>query len=152
MKTIQAVITGIITGTLVLLTGSCDRSEHTFTSDWRYQSDRCWVGPEYWANRLQDWQINNGKLVCVNSNLGFRTVHLLTRRMGKEPGEATIGVTLGLHPHLSRSGSEGWAGILLGAGEDKLDYRGSALIHHSHGDAGGLIVAVNESGQVVFFG
>lgn len=150
MKTIQAVIIGVIAATLVLLTGSCDRSEHTFTSDWRYQPDRTWVGPEYWANRLQDWQISNGKLVCVNSNLGFRTVHLLTRRMGKEPGEATIRVTLGLHPRLSRTGSEGWAGILLGAGEDKLDYRGSALIHHSHGDAGGLIVAVNESGQVVF--
>jgi hypothetical protein len=31
-----------------------------------------------------------------------------------------------------------------------MDHRASALIHHSPGDAGGVIIAVNESGQVIF--
>ncbi len=135
---------------LILCLGSCDRSEVSYTSSWEYQPDRVWAGPEFWANRLQDWRIEDGKLKCLNSDLGLRTVHLLTHQVDSTRGELKIEVTFGLNHDAGRNGSEGWAGILLGAGGGRMDYKGSALIHHSPGNAGGLIVAVNENGQVVF--
>ena len=36
-----------------------------FESDFENTPDRIWVGPEYWANRLQDWRIHDGWLECV---------------------------------------------------------------------------------------
>ena len=27
--------------------------------------ERCWIGPDYWANRLQDWRLVDGRLECV---------------------------------------------------------------------------------------
>jgi alkaline phosphatase D len=135
---------------LLVISGACNREKNTYKSDWHQQPDRVWVGQDMWANRLQDWRLEDGKLICVNSRLGFRTVHLLTHQLGEITGEANIEVSVGLNPFASRKGADGWAGILIGAGEDQLDYRASALIHHSPGKTGGIIVAVNEYGQLVF--
>lgn len=129
---------------------SCNKDKVNYQSSWEYQPDRIWAGPEFWANRLQDWRIENGKLECMNSNLGLRTVHLLTHQIDSTFGEVNIKVSFGLNPQARRNGNDGWAGILIGAGEKKLDYRASALIHHSPGEAGGIIIAVNENGQIVF--
>jgi alkaline phosphatase D len=129
---------------------SCNKSTVEYSSSWEYQPDRVWAGPEYWANRLQDWHLEGGKLKCINNSLGLRTVHLLTHQIGEDYGKLDIELFFGLHPASSRQGNNGWAGILLGAGEGKIDYRASALVHHSPGDAGGILVAVNELGQVVF--
>jgi alkaline phosphatase D len=139
----------ILVVTLITIS-SCNRSGTEYSSSWEHQPDRVWVGPEFWANRLQDWHLEDGRLKCVNSTLGLRTVHLLTHRIGEDVGKLDIGLTFGLSPESTSQGNDGWAGILLGAGAGRIDYRGSALIHHSPGDAGGIIVAVNELGQVVF--
>ncbi|MEX0986622.1 MAG: hypothetical protein WD052_04020 [Bacteroidales bacterium] len=149
MKKLTNPILLLIVVTLFTFT-SCDRSATSYTSGWEHQPDRVWVGPEFWANRLQDWHIEDGMLKCVNSTQNLRTVHLLTHQVGENYGELKIELTLGVNPEARKTGSDGWAGILLGAGEGKIDYRGSALIHYSSGTAGGVIVAVNENGQVVF--
>lgn len=57
-----------------------------FRSDWHSDLNRRWVGPQYWANRLQDWRVNDGRLECVNARLPMRTVHLLTRRISQRHG------------------------------------------------------------------
>ena len=36
-----------------------------FASQWSQAPDRVWIGPEYWANRLHDWRIQDGRLECV---------------------------------------------------------------------------------------
>jgi hypothetical protein len=149
MKNIQTRLIPTILLTAMLFK-ACDRPQHEFRSDWHQQPDRVWIGQDYWANRLQDWRIENGKLICVNTAKQFRDVHILTHRMGEEGGTFEAEITFGLHPEASNSGANGWAGLLLGAGEDTLDYRGSAMIHYSPGAAGGLIVGINEFGQVVF--
>ncbi len=135
---------------ILLAISSCNRSTVEYASAWEHQPDRVWVGAEFWANRLQDWRMEDGKLECINNTLGLRTVHLLTHQIGNQFGKLELEVAFGLHPESARQGSDGWGGILLGAGQGEMDYRGSALIHHSPGDAGGIIVAVNESGQVIF--
>ncbi len=44
------------------------------------KTQRTWIGPEYWANPLQDWQLNNGRIECVQSG-GDRNVFLLTHEL-----------------------------------------------------------------------
>ena len=41
--------------------------EVNFKSNWNNWFDMKWVGPEYWANRMQDWVIENGRAVCIVS-------------------------------------------------------------------------------------
>ena len=49
------------------------------------QTTRIWLGADYWANRIQDWQIDDGKIKCVASNWN-RNISLLTYRMGENEG------------------------------------------------------------------
>lgn len=135
---------------LILLTVGCNREKQSYHSDWQHQPNRIWVGPDMWANRLQDWRLEDGKLQCINTSLGLRTVHLLTHQIGGSKGSVKLEISLGLNPGAARIGADGWAGFLIGAGEDQLDYRASALIHHAPGNTGGIVIAVNEYGQVVF--
>src|SRR6056297_362027 len=67
-----------------------------FVYDWSGSKDRIWVGSNFWANRLQDWRISNGRLECINGWMSGRTVHLLTMRSGAKSGSIQIGVRLGL--------------------------------------------------------
>jgi len=70
----------------------------TFQSAWPEDVERVWIGPEYWANRLQDWRITAGRLECVTGkeSLPMRTVHLLTRRLGEDEGDLVMSVHTGL--------------------------------------------------------
>jgi alkaline phosphatase D len=117
-----------------------------FQSRWTTDIDAIWVGPNYWANRLQDWQINNGRLECI-ARRPMRTVHLLTHRLSALEGDFSTSVRLGpLQPSNVRSAGSS-AGFLVGAGRD-LDYRAAALIHHSYGESGGLYAGVDASGRL----
>ncbi|WP_370980924.1 hypothetical protein [Agaribacterium sp. ZY112] len=39
--------------------------------------ERPWLGADFWANRLQDWQLNNGRIECPRGEMSFegRTYH-----------------------------------------------------------------------------
>ena len=37
-----------------------------FLSNWHLCPDRVWIGPEYWANPLQDWQLANGRIEALS--------------------------------------------------------------------------------------
>src|SRR5690606_3945915 len=51
-----------------------------FTSKWHLLPDMTWTGEDLWAQRLQDWQIRNGKLRCLVQGKD-RTVHVLTHQV-----------------------------------------------------------------------
>lgn len=36
-----------------------------FKSEWHLWRNMKWVGPQYWGNRLQDWELNNGQVICT---------------------------------------------------------------------------------------
>src|SRR5262245_47602158 len=57
-----------------------------FASQWAKSFDRVWLGPEYWANPLQDWRLAGGRIECINTAAN-RNVHLLTRQVGEQPGD-----------------------------------------------------------------
>ncbi len=116
-----------------------------FVSEWPGDVERTWVGPEYWANRLQDWRISKGRLECLEGRAGkpMRTVHLLTRRLTEGSGELDMGVRTGLlGKELSPQAA---VGFLIGAGPD-LDYRAAALVHHSVGKGAGIFAGIDGDG------
>src|SRR6267142_929655 len=58
---------------------------------------RTWLGPEYWANRLQDWRLQQGRMECLTGASGdeARTVAALTTEMTKSVGSAHLSVRTG---------------------------------------------------------
>ncbi|MHC4208655.1 MAG: alkaline phosphatase D family protein [Planctomycetota bacterium] len=123
-----------------------------FESAWPAGVQRRWIGPEYWANRLQDWRLRSGRLECVQGADRFplRTLHLLTRRARAEPGTLTMSVRTGPIDPVADGPPRGWSGFLIGAGGDHVDYRLTALVHHRPAADGGLLAVVDPSGQVAF--
>ena len=49
-----------------------------FTKSWATTADRTWVGAEFWANRLQDWEINGGRLQPRFQGVGCADFRQLT--------------------------------------------------------------------------
>src|SRR5437588_6557821 len=65
-----------------------------FFSQWNNALDRVWLGPEYWANPLQDWRVAGGRIECVKAAPN-RNVQLLTRQLGEQPGDLQMSVKIG---------------------------------------------------------
>jgi hypothetical protein len=136
---------------LAIFFAGCKRSGESkhFTSYWNNCPDRYWTGPEYWANRLQDWRISGGRLECINGSLPRRTLHLLDRYLSAEPGTFQQQVTMGLIKKSGTDAEDSWSGFLLGAGSLEMDYRKRAIIHGVPGKEGGLIAALNIRGDIL---
>jgi alkaline phosphatase D len=110
---------------------------------------RTWLGREFWANRLQDWQLNEGKLECLSGGAGdqVRTVALLTREMIAGGKNAFLSAKAHL---LEVGGRGGFFGFLIGAGAGALDYRAAALVQKASGVGGGLLCVFESDGRVRF--
>ncbi|HUG67395.1 MAG TPA: alkaline phosphatase D family protein [Pirellulaceae bacterium] len=119
-----------------------------FSGDWSQTPDRVWAGKTYWANRLQDWHVNGGRLECSQRQARYpmRTVHLLTHQLNDSTGHFAASVRAGLIDD-ETVGEETAVGLLLGAGGGEMDYRSAALIHHSSGAGAGLFVGVDGLGR-----
>lgn len=117
-----------------------------FTARWG-QLERCWIGPEYFANRYQDWRLRNGRVECIEAraSLPMRTLHLLTHSLADADGRARLHVATG---PLSTASTRGRRGFLIGSGGRDADYRRSALTHHQPAEDGGLLCVVDAAGQV----
>jgi len=104
-----------------------------FLSHWDKTPDRIWLGPEYWANPLQDWRVADGRIECITAAAN-RNVHLLTRQLRDQPGDLTMSVRIGrLGGKLSDG--KGSAGFRIGITGPLRDYRNS-LIYGQGLDAG----------------
>lgn len=96
----------------------------SFQSAWPEDASRVWPGPEYWANPLQDWQIQLGRLECISSG-GDRNVALLTREVAERPGDLHLSVKIGLLD--GTPPSEGFVGFRVGSKHPMNDYRATAI-------------------------
>ncbi|MCP4725058.1 MAG: hypothetical protein GY863_08485, partial [bacterium] len=112
-----------------------------FRSNWHDASERIWIGPEYWANRLQDWKIANSRLECVFSG-NNRNVHILTRQIGSEPGGFDITFHAAMINRSAPQVSENWIGCRIGAKGRFNDYRDSAIF------GVGIDIGVTASGEL----
>ncbi len=106
---------------------------------------RTWLAPQYWANRLADWRLSNGRIEALTANAGGRTVGVLTRQV--VDGEA-IGA-LSVRTGTLATGS-GFSGFLVGAGAGALDWRAAALVMAAGGQGGGLLATYDSDGNVRF--
>ncbi len=95
-----------------------------FASEWANAPDRIWIGPEYWANPLQDWRLQRGRIECINPAID-RNVHLLTRQLGERPGTLTMTVTLGRLDDKPLGDGKGSAGFRIGIQGPLKEYRNS---------------------------
>ncbi len=140
----------VIIAALMQITGCTEESPeilYTFPDN----VSRTWIGPEFYANRLQDWQLENGRIECIESSESrpMRVVHLLTHSLADEEGSLEMSVDLGtVDP--GQTDETTWAGFLVGAGGEDVDYRLTALVHHKPAEGGGLFAGIDGTGQVVF--
>ena len=100
--------------------------EPTFISQWHTCPDRVWLGPEYWANPLQDWRIAGGRIECVNAAPN-RNVHLLTRQTGEQPGTLSMSVRIGRLGGGKLNEGNGSAGFRIGIMGPLREYRNSLI-------------------------
>jgi hypothetical protein len=131
---------------VLLLLQSCDRIKPRFyRSDWESSPDGCWTGADYWANRLQDWSIINGRLECLSVK-PMRTVHLMTGRIASKKGSISSSVDIFAAGGEDPDGNS-QAGILIGAG-GKLDYITASLVFHSWGEKAGIFAGLDGNGNL----
>ncbi len=111
-------------------------------------ADRTWIGPEWYANRLQDWRLRDGRIECVNGAERYpvRVAHLLPWSIG--PGES-FRLSVRLDALVVGLDDEACSGFLIGTGGDGVDWRLSALAHHRPAEDGGVFVGVDAQGQAV---
>ena len=87
---------------------------------------RPWIGPEFWSNPLQDWQLHNGRMECLVSG-GDRNVFWLTRELKDSAGNLSMSVLLGRLESDGPPLREGFVGFRLGVKGHYNDYRDSAI-------------------------
>lgn len=97
----------------------------TFGSAWHRTPDRVWIGPEYWANPLQDWRIAAGRVECTKA-APDRHVHLLTYALSTEAGVFTTSVRVGRFSG-DLGGGPGSVGFRIGITGELEDYRNALL-------------------------
>lgn len=122
---------GSITGT----TGTA------FQSEWPKRVESTWIGPDYWANRLQDWRVAKGRLECIFIGPN-RNVNILTRQLSARKGNLNMSVRLGIPGGGYGSSPGAWVGFRIGIKGEFNDYRDSAV----HGT--GLDMGVTASGKL----
>ncbi|MCP4710584.1 MAG: hypothetical protein GY869_18325, partial [Planctomycetes bacterium] len=112
-----------------------------FQSDWPTDAARTWIGPDYWANRLQDWRLSGGRIECLASDVN-RNVNLLTVQSDGAPGTMKMRVRLGLLDANNAGFETAWAGFRVGIQGQFNDYRDSAV------RGKGLDVGITTDGQL----
>ncbi len=121
-----------------------------FASDWPAGVARVWIGPQYYADRLQDWRLRHGRVECIEAGRKrpMRVLHLLAADASDAPGTLRMRVRLGPVEPDGRPRADSWAGFLLGAGGPDVDYRLTALVHGRAAPHGGLAAVVDAAGRV----
>lgn len=111
---------------LIVIVSSCkNESMINLLTELPSNNERVWIGNEYWANPLQDWQLNNGQIECVTSG-GYRNIYLLTNEIGSQKGDFTIKVNA-KKLTIDEDLTEGWIGFEIGVRGEFNDYRDSAI-------------------------
>ena len=147
MRARVCLIVFILLSTVVC--SSCLHSER-FVTSFAKDANRTWIGPDFWANRLQDWALVDGQIRCIEKRevKPMRTLHLLSLRMNPEARPFKISVITGSISKSGKLNDDAFSGFLIGAGAH-LDQRAAALIHHAPGPEGGILLGMDGRGRAV---
>ena len=105
----------LIFGTFIWVCSHSSLSADAFQKDWTSHIDRTWIGPEFWANRLQDWEIKNGFIQCIESSkkAPLRTLNLITGSTILKGDSLKLAVEI--HSEKPSKASQALAGFLIGS-------------------------------------
>jgi alkaline phosphatase D len=120
-----------------------DTPSGNFAESWNQTPNQVWTGPGTWANRLQDWQVQNGRIQCLQATRSYRTVHRTGTTIRGDGGGFTLSVRTGVHAGTNTGTAR--TGFLLGAAPN-LDWRGALMVHGSLGRDFGLFLGVRPNG------
>lgn len=95
---------------LAFLFASCSKKQ-SFHTDFDTTNDRVWVGKDFWSVPLEDWKVENGRLLCAGKVPNSR-VNVLTRVLSPENGDFEVSVKIRLE---KRGETPGAVGLILGA-------------------------------------
>jgi phosphodiesterase/alkaline phosphatase D-like protein len=124
-------------------TGSPDGA---FADNWNNTPNQTWAGPGYWANRLQDWEVRNNRVQCINGSRDQLTLHRPGTSIRGNGENFSLGVRTGLNTGGHTAGSR--AGFLIGAGPN-LDWRAQLIVHDGLGRDFGLFAGITGTGNLV---
>jgi len=107
----------------IIVCTKCAQRQKSIDFTFSNKLERIWIGPDFWANRLQDWEIREGKVIC-NTSSPNRNLFLLTSGIGDQSSFQTS-VTFGFIPN--NGGLTGSVGLRLGIKGEFGDYRDDAV-------------------------
>jgi len=122
----RKIILSIVILAFCILSCQSPSGKNIFKSNWNSSGSRTWIGPDYWTNPLQDWQVEKGRLSCIVAGAN-RSIHLLTHALEPESGNFETSIAIGLPLPTLESTPGGWAGFLIGAKGEFNDYRDDAV-------------------------
>lgn len=123
--------------------GFTNHKSTAFKSQWHLWQNMKWVGPQYWGNRLQDWELNNGQAICTIKGKN-RNLHVLTVQNPKGNAEYETKVNVNVLDSDIKNSEKSFFGFRLGAKGKFDDYRSAAVFGK------GLDIGLNLNGDVVF--
>jgi phosphodiesterase/alkaline phosphatase D-like protein len=129
---------------MILAIIGCSSEKHnplTFMSDFEGIETRTWIGPEYWSNPMQDWQVSNDKIECLVSNEN-RNIHLLTNQLGSNNGDLEMSIQLGFINLSESQNNKNWAGFSIGSKGKFDDYRDNAIYGK------GINIGISSNGSI----
>lgn len=118
-----------------------NKKKLAFKSNWHLWSNMKWVGPQYWGNRLQDWELINGQAVCSLKGKN-RNLHLLTVQNIDGNAAYKTKVSISILDHQLEKSSTTHFGLRLGAKGRYDDYRSAAVFGK------GLDIALDTNGNL----
>jgi len=90
---------------------------------WSRTHDRVWLGGEFWANPMEDWQIAAGGAECRSLG-GNRSIHSLTHQITNPAKGFTLSVRVA---QLEVRGKDAGAGFRLGVRSELNEYRSNCF-------------------------
>jgi len=127
----------------IALLAGCQPSDTVDSSgktDW--SEDRRWIGPEYWANPLQDWEVSEGAIAGIAAQ--NRTLHSLTKQVVQPKGSFQLAVKVRLQANSDLQSAGARGGFRLGLQGPIADYRFALLNSDQWIDTG-----VRDDGRLV---
>lgn len=107
-----------------------------FQDDFAATNDRVWIGEQYWAIPMEDWQIKGGRLEFTGQQRMAR-VNLLTAVIQAGNGDLAVSVEAGLLPGPANAAKPGTAGFSVGI-TDELDPDVKAACYYGKGIKAGI--------------
>lgn len=101
-----------------------------YSSKWHLQNNQVWLGEDLWANPMENWRVQDGRLECIRSRES-QNVQLMTHEIIADKAEFKMSVISGVD---WSERTAGWFGFMLGIKSELVNPKhrlifGKATLH-----------------------